>query len=295
MEEAIDWFDDLDVAASRADAQLLPLLRDRTDPEPPWLNFPHLEPIRSMQRWSRYRASAAIGCLEKEKARLSLTSGFRLVQASGSEPTSPEHLTTLTMALIIIRPVWDSLHGRIWSDAELQWLDSEIAQIDIITNYRRCLQAETAFSATAIDHIKTSPNLYREFLGNKAFVKRLLFSAIPNGHVDLKKARHVQNLARLQDALHSDNFTTVKTELESLTADPKKGPPNLLGMLDDMSMFRKTTISTAVVHTQVQQARLAITLERYYLKHHRYPKELNSLIPRSLSDFVKSGPQLWPC
>ena len=229
------------------------------DPQQPWLlSAPHLGAIRRIQQWLSYRASTAIGCGEKEKARLSLTSGFRLIQASGSEQTLIAHLVTLTMTAILIRPVWDSLHERIWSDAELQWLESEFAKIDFINNYKRCLQTEAAFAVTAIDHLRASPRSYRELMVFEESPPIVQLSLIPKGHFDLEKRRRVLGLARLQDALKTANFATVKAEVDALTEESQNDAPSaFLRMLGDVRMFNISTTTTAAMETQIQQARLA--------------------------------------
>ena len=276
----MDWFDELDEATTRPKAQLLPLFRERVDPKKPWaLSSPHLAAIRYMQSLLGHRASAAISCGEKNKARLSLTSSFRLIQAAGSERTLIGHLVTLTMAAIVVRPVWDSLHERIWSDAELQWLDSELAQLDFITNYKRSLQTETAFAVTATDFLRTAPRSASEFMefGESPSLARL--SWIPKGHFEFEKARRIQELARLQDALDTDNFTTVKTEFDAIQSESRTTIHPAFRMLGDVSMFKFSAINTAAMETKVQQARLAVALERHYLEHQSYPNELSRLIP----------------
>lgn len=285
IEEAIDWFGELDAATSRPNAQVLPLTADRLDPSNPFLlSTPHLGTLRGMVRWLSYRAIAAVGCGEKSTVRTSLTSGFRLVQAETAEPTLIGQLVAMTMTATMMRPIWDSLHERLWTDAELQWLDSELSRLDTLSGYRQSLMTENAFGATAWDYLKgASMKDYRELMGlgvqgnggPAAFV-RLKLS--PDGWFDQQKAIHVRMMNRLLDALSVGDFSKARETLESIRGEKihYKSPFTLFG---DLSMFSKSCLTAATIHTLVQEARIAVAMERYFLREQSYPQALEDLVP----------------
>ncbi len=293
IEESIDWFHQVDQAATRPRAQILPLIRDHFDRSQPWtLALPYLSAVRSAALWLSYRAQAAIGCGDTETAKVSLTGILRLIQGMENEPMLINQIASYSMRAMLIHQLWMSLHRRLWDDAELQEWERELAQLQPYQRFRYSLRTETAFMMTSLEHFKELS--LSEALGPQpSLFARMQLALMPKGRLDQEKAKGIERFTRMQKALEVANFSLAKPLMEALDHEYQNERSSLMQGLDNPDMVRRWMVSAAVATTLVRQARIAIALERHFLAHQRYPETLEALVPNAI-DVLPEDPMGQP-
>ncbi len=191
----------------------------------------------------------------------------------------------------------EGLERHSWNDQQLVVLDDDLGKIDLLSLYRLEVRGQFACSIIpALDHFRADRYWLWDRRGTyePPWGYRLFFQFVPNGWVDELKATYTKYF--LFEAIHTVDSASHRVFPNKEENPPSSSPgsdPRGLGPPYDMwpeeltwSLYHRHGDFMQMAYTQVQidQARIACWLERYYLAHDEYPAALDSLVPSYGSD-----------
>ena len=192
---------------------------------------------------------------------------------------------------ITLNGVADGLKDRAWSDDELRQMETEFAKVRVWQDYRMALSSERGFA-----------NWYGNLLADPASRGRVISwmsgpGSAPGNAPQMYVPRRVYRDNQLRQNQNFDELIARASE-DGSHFDPDgpnpSSPANLRGPFDyyyyfmfrvsgQMSQSRNEFV---FAQTILDQARLAIALERWRLARGAYPETLAELVP----DFIAAVP-----
>ena len=238
----------------------------------------------------RLRAHLAVH--ESAAALADFQDGLQAYRALQDEPMLLSAMLRICVLSLTLPGVADGLKDRAWSDDELRQIESELAKVRVWQDYRMAFSSERGFA-----------NWYGDLLADPASRGRVI--ALMGGPGSAPSATPLTYVPR---RVYRDNQLRQNQNFDELIArvsedgsrfDPDgpnpSSPVNLRGPFDYyyFFMFRiSTRISQSsrnefvFAQTILDQARLAIALERWRLARGAYPETLAELVP----DFIAAVP-----
>lgn len=238
----------------------------------------------------RLRAHLAVH--ESAAALADFQDGLQAYRALQDEPTLLAAMLRIYVLSFTLNGVADGLKYRAWSDDELRQMETELAKVRVWQDYRLALSSERGFT-----------NWFGDLLADHASRGRVIAGMAGPGF-----APGATPLMHVPRRVYRDNQLRQNQNFDELIArasedgsrfDPDgpnpSSPANLRGPFDYyyFFMFRiSTRISQSKVdefvfaQTHLDQARLAIALERWRLARGAYPETLAELVP----DFIAAVP-----
>lgn len=256
--------------------------------EPPCVMLlPHLSILKGMATVLELRAIANLDLGQTELAFADLELGFRLAASVRDEPLLIDHLVRLAMLSLNLQVVREGLARHAWNDAQLATIETNLAAIDILTEYKQAIRGECAMSTGTVEYVRRQGwNVDRRLIDgdyDASWLSTLAYRLMPGGWFQQNKA----HIARL-----FQDYTLVAVDLQPRRVSPDiseagekaaeqvgSGPYSFfVGML--FPSVSRATAKSARMQTYVDAARLACALERYRLAQNRLPDSLNALQPR---------------
>jgi hypothetical protein len=257
--------------------------------------LPHLGVLKGISGGVRLRALAELSLGKTGAAASDVELGFRLAGAAQSEPFLISKLVRIAQIEAGIQPLWEGLARRQWSEGHLATFDQELAKIDLLAEYQRAMRSERLFAFEYLDLMRHNPRFYRELFMTMENPKSKSSSdsspiplIMPGGWFDQNKVQ----LGRLyQDYVYPMVDTKgqlispsgCKRTAETVETNLRGFPPYhaLAALL--FPALAKSAERVAQTQTAVNQARIAIALERYRLRHGHFPDSLVMLAPDFIS------------
>lgn len=242
--------------------------------------------IRTAAQWL---GSAVLIDLNRQRKTESLTNLIALIelaQCHEHEGTFGFQMIRIALAQLVVHVLWETLQAPMWSDSELQQLQDACQQVDLGRPLLFSLRIERATGlnyfamarrgdTNATDFIRLSkssegPDVYTGFWRMALSPKdERVFLEIMQGFVEaLDNAVKARSGRELDDRLNSDRV--LHGRLASYRYPMSyAATPSVIGAL-------KRWVRTETLR---QLALAAIGLERYRLRHGRYPERLEELVP----------------
>ena len=105
--------------------------------EPPAaILLPHLAGLKGPAQVLQLRAIAELQNGQSDQALADVKLMLRLGDSIHTEPFLISHLVSIAIMNLTLQPVWEGLAQHQWSDAQLVELDSELAKLDFLSDYR---------------------------------------------------------------------------------------------------------------------------------------------------------------
>ncbi|MDE3068311.1 MAG: hypothetical protein KGJ60_12260 [Verrucomicrobiota bacterium] len=279
--------------ASRLPYSRFPLTYDK---EPPGeILLPHLAPLKSCVQTLMLRAIAELQNGQSDQAFADVKLMLYLINSIRSEPFLISHLVRIAMLQITLQPIYDGLAEHKWSDAQLNELDSELAKLNFMADFKLAMRGEMILCQIGFfdylrHHPKELPVMINASAGTPPILARTLLDLIPKGWFyqnQLRCARAMEGILQVANAKEEIFFpsmarkmdTTMKTERRHLNASNLIEPLLLPTLAPAAERF-------AYAQESADLARMAIALERYHLAHGEYPASLDVLAPQ----FIKKLP-----
>ncbi len=271
---------------------------------------PHLSRIRQMENYLRLHATAHLEQGAADLAFSDLKLGFRLAKSIEDEPFIISQLIRISALQSSLQMLREGLTRRRWTDEQLGWFQSRLAEIDLVSSAERVLHSQLAFEVEAIDQARRGVIPLRVLL--EAYDPQTRAGYDPSTLEELARTPigkaapsgwYYQNMLATAH-FFEDYFMPVvdgrthrlfPEKAERALTDPKKlraTPYNLLA-----SFFMKSQVfepelgnyfvRTARIQTALDHAALACALEKHRLARGSYPETLNGLVP----EFAKSLPR----
>ena len=281
--------------ASQLPYSRFPLDYDTEDPAE--ILLPHLSMLKQCSVALQLRAIAELQNDQSGQALADVKLALRLTDSIRLEPFLITHLVRIAMVQITLQPIYEGLAEHKWSEAQLAELDSELAKLDFLPDYRLAMRGEMVLCQEGIiDYLRRHPEKISNVSGyvsaddgnstssGPIFKSFSYYSLIPSGWFyqnELRGSRFtVQQYLPLADLEHrivspaSLHRAETAFDLEFKRANPYN---RLEAML--LPSLGGAVKKFAYAQSSVDLARVAIALERYHLAHGEYPESLDALTP----------------
>ena len=276
-------FDELIAAAQRPLALLTPPPRERIDA---WRQGDVFCPTSELMNLSRFvlmrsRAAAALGRNDEAAALSSVI--WKLGRASLPESTVLSHYVAKTIERLWISSVGTIVRGRQADDPMLLELLGQCgSDWSPEKDLQRTFRGEGSYLTASFRGLLAQASDFGNSLGSPSFEERMIRYG-PSGWVDHNIATGLRRIHRhYLSPLATGGFATLPAScdvMDSITSSSMEqwAPDRFLGVLSGLF----TPLSKGIVsHAQrIRLTLLAIAMERYRLKHGRYPPDATALVP----------------
>ncbi len=263
------------------------------DMEPPaGILLPHLAGLKRCAQVLQLRAIAELQNGQSDKALADVKLMLRLSDSIRTEPFLISHLVRIAIAHIALQPVWEGLAAHQWSDAQLGGLDSELAKVDLLTDYQTAMRGELMLCEIGdIEYLRHFPAEASDLMGDSAgdrsgrVLQWTIWQAIPHGWFYQNELHCARPMLEYYLPLADVNRRMVRPgdvqRADSVVTSGLKhaNPYNIIARLI-LPALGGAVRKSAYGQESVDLARVAIALERYRLVHGKYPESLDPLAPQ---------------
>jgi hypothetical protein len=261
---------------------------------------PALLSFRGAARTLRLRALANLQRGRSDLALKDVQTCLRIAHHLRKEPNLLAGLLNVAIVGIAGQPVWEGLQDHRWSEAELKCLEDELGRLDLLASARLAWEGErmmhiVSFSCLA-EGIPCPKGLMDEQTTNKA--KSL--GALGKGWI----YRNLLELDRfwaeyLIDPIQPSQHQLIPKESAGEWLQRRQHRKDLVMALIAIPALVGQLPKMARLQTGVDQARIAIALERFRRARGRYPESLSELSPTLMAqipnDVMTGQPLHYKC
>lgn len=280
-----------DLAPQRSQAMFTPGMRERELPEMLFaLALRHYAGAQNLARLLCLRARAAMDAKLGAEAMRSLLAAEKIAIACESEPLLIGCLVGFAAESMVNESLWEGLRQRLFTDAELQTLQSLIGSHDLdkvllqaFRGERACAVSSLGWMQNASGSRKSMPSKEFPEFANEIFGLSLRrIKIVPDGlfhhwmsviaEMEWKYAVRPLRDGGIREALKEG--VAMKAELDAHESRPDYYLPRMA-----LPAFSTVCANAAMVQARQHQVLAAIALERFFLKHGKYPATLRELVP----------------
>jgi len=256
----------------------------------------HVGPMLRLSRWLYLRALARVERGLAQGAGEDVVAMLRLAKAFEDEPTLLGQLVGTAIANQGLRVVGFGLASGVWSDGDLENIETSLAKLNLVGSGWRALRGEMVFGLASIEAVMSGIVRERED-GAADDPIRTLFSAAPSGWLDQNRARlarfYVEGLLPAYDAkLRRMDFPRLHRLAMELMKHGRS--PYWVFPRQMASITESICPQIAMTQTQADLARIAIALERWRREKGSFPASLAEVVAAQgltgLHDFATGGP-----
>lgn len=207
-----------------------------------------------------------------------------LADAAHREPMAISYVMALIHDIQVFEVVWHLLQQRGLGEADLKTVQDRLARI---SPERSFLQASRTELVAALEMMDDLASKHRVGDFNSQFMSAS--SHIPRWFVASNKASMVEmNLDVVIQPLKDGGLPVALSQLAQGWKSEAAGNKRLLrvgSLFANMALpsIRSIIGNAVTVEASARQAVIACALERYYVKHQRYPEALSALLPEYLT------------
>ena len=247
--------------------------------------LPHLAPLKGISQTLRLRAVARLAADDKQGAFEDVKLGLRFAELLKSEPLLISQLVRIASLQLAMQPLWEGAVLHDWSETQLVEFQQILAKMDFLASYGVATRTERAFGNATIDELRTGKMPFSSLgeigdgmPGTANGVSRF----IPSGWYRLNQL----TLNRLFQEQCLPVIDAEKHRVQTALAGGIDEAPELKGA-GVFNVFARLLLpavgksASKFAHAQasVDLALTACALERYRLKHGKYPANLDPLVP----------------
>ena len=250
--------------------------------------LPHLAAVKRYSLVLRLRAIAELQNGQSDQALADVKLELRLVDSIRTEPFLISHLVRIAVLQITLQPIYEGLAKHQWSDAQLVALDSELAKLDFLADYKLAMRGEMGLQGGNIDylmhHRRELSNMASESGGSPP-PPPFINSLIPTGWFYQNRLNCARMMMEYDIPLADVNQQTVSPAAVRRADSAFSAEVKRLTPYDILERLLLPALGNAVkkfayAQSSVDLARTAIALERYRLAHGGYPDSLDALAPQ---------------
>ena len=249
--------------------------------------------LRTVAQVCAFHGSAALASHHHELAFGDLRALHRLAGGLEDDGVLVGMMIRTAILGLELQPFWEGWAADRWSDEELAAFQQEFAQVDLLAEVRRTLQAERASVHADVLDPKNRADVQAMFLPDcpwRAPVAEGLWNKgreqvmrfIPRGWICQNVVYYDRRMEQSMPASLSARPPFVSPrELEAI---PARGGPGLYTQLAAVAVpnSAKALKTVVFVQTQLNQARIVCALERFRHAQRRYPETFAELRPTYL-------------
>lgn len=256
--------------------------------EPCWaILLPHLAQLKGLTQLTHLRATAALEAGRPEDALADLKVGFRISDSIRDEPILISHLVRVACLAINLQTVREGLQRHAWNESQLAELQTYLASVDLLAEYKLAMRGERAFNTTGLDSLRRQRFQLNamDYLGSEDggsastpnpwgmptgwFYQNML--TISRMHQDFILAAVDEKARRV----FPEPCEALDSKLESL----RLGPYSIFAKML-MPALSKAVRKSARMQFYVDAASIACALERHRIANGTFPETLTTLAPR---------------
>lgn len=258
--------------------------------EPSWgILLPHLAYLKGLIQVTQLRAVAALETGRSDEALADLKVGFRLSDSIREEPILIDHLVRLAGLAINLQTLREGLLRHAWNESQLAGLQTYLASVDLLAEYKHAMRGERAFNTAGLDYLRRQRFRLNavDYLGSEDGGA----ASTPNP-VLMPAGWFYQNMLTISE-LHQNFILTFVDEknrrvypgqcaaLDSRLGGMRSGPYTIFAKLL-MPALSRAIAKSARMQFYVDAAQVACALERYRLANGKFPETLEALAPQFL-------------
>lgn len=265
-----------------------PHARFQTSFEPNGVTLRHLATGKSIMFVMRTRATAHIANGSPERALQEATHGYLIALRLTEDPMLISFLVRIACLDVNHHGLWEGLWYRSWNEDQLLRAQRLLAGIDLFQHFTVCLKGERTMTERLYileenerkpmvksRHHNQDPGFEREY---NRFIKWA-----PAGWFRAGSLETALMFDELEGAASTNRSIIGLPLAATRVGDWERHPSNhnYLARIRS-SNLGKHWLKVCRAQTELNQAITACALERFYLKHERYPKGLDELVPEYL-------------
>jgi hypothetical protein len=271
-----------------------PIKYDTDDPAA--ILLPHLAAIKRCAQVLQLRAIAELQNGQSEKALDDVKLMLRLTDSIRTESFLVSHLVRIAVLQIALQPVWEGLAEHQWSDEQLVVLDSELAKLDFLADYKLTMHGGMGFQLGIVlflqKHPEQFPNLLSDVSSNDHKSKAesivtaaMVFHLVPSGWFyqnQLHCVRAMEEFYLPIADVHQQTVTPALVRRADEAVEKERKNPSPFNILESLALpaLGNAVKKFAYAQSSTDLARVAIALERYRLAHGEFPESLDALAPQ---------------
>jgi len=284
---------DPELAELRAATVSRPLARYpiEYDFEPAWaILLPHLAPLKGLIQLTQLRALVELEAGQPTEALADLKVGFRISDSIRNEPILIDHLVRIAGLAIDLQTVREGLLRHAWNESQLAELQTYLASLDLLAEYKLAMRGERAFNTAGLDYLRRQRFQLdaMDYLGSEDGGS----ASTPNPGW-MPTGWYYQNMLTISK-MHQDFILAAVDEkarrvypekCEALDAKLGSLPPRPYSIFARMLMpaLSKAVRKSARMQFYVDATGIACALERYRIANGTFPVTLTALAPRFLA------------
>lgn len=259
--------------------------------------LPHLANLKSITSLLTLRATARLEAGQPDAALRDVESAWRLCASLDREPFVISQLVQISLQAITLGAVAHGTALHRWEDRHLHKLDELLRSANKLQSWVFCVRSEAAFMADQLSKMERNRALAEKAVAELEDVVGMHDERVLKNGRDINRwvvryapaGWYYQWLVREETVMLSSlGPTFVNAERRRVSWQNQPGiPPKLwfdrLWPLQNVEgSFIKTAAKCARLQTNFDHARIAIALERHWLRHRAYPERLDALVPEFL-------------
>ena len=294
-----------DEAAKRPLAVFTPGIHERKMPELLFtLRLPHYPGVQTLARALALRARTAVAAGESAEATRSILAIQLLATACKQEALLIGFLVGNTMEMVALEPLWLGLREHAFAEDDLRRLQEAFGSDQRTQALLLAMRGELAAGLNAVEFLQIGASgrlpmdqyLTKALSADGTLPPRLLGRGVPGGLFDhWKSVAAEMELRYLIQPLKKGSLREAVRRGEEATANLQRNsnvflhPDYIMARLMLPAVSRVSS-QTLLLEARQRQALAALALERFFVKHAKYPAALTELTP----DFLPAVP-LDPC
>jgi hypothetical protein len=262
--------------------------------------MPHVGHIISLSRFLSLRAVAEMEAGDGAAALKDVLLMLRLSDTLRTEPTLIALLVRISALGTANQAIWEGIARGVWNDEQLATLQERLGAYDLYPDIANAFRTERAWMLTIMENtllngnLSTLLNLVDMAGQSKQPRDNLSVMSVaylyPRGWIYSDLAflsnthqRWIDEIDKRQEGLRPKNYQFLESEMAQWDFPTKiKHLISSLALPSIVSVVNKG----AAAQTGLDEARVALAIERYRLAHGEVPETLEALVPQ----FLKSVP-----
>jgi hypothetical protein len=258
------------------------------DEDPAEILLPHLAEIKRCSLVLQLRALAELQNNQSDEACKDVKLMFRLADSVRTEPFIITHLVRIVIVQFALQPVYEGLAKQQWSDAQLAELDSELAKLDFLADYKFSIGGERAAHVKIVAWLERGRGHLQELSGNMEDGNQnapvLPLYLAPKGWF-YQNDLAIAKLDQVWIGVVNDEQQTVSPHAAILARNTVNRAFRHRGLYNVLTRMLVAPLDgyaerVAFAQNAVNMARTAIGLERFRLAHAEFPDLLDALTPQ---------------
>jgi hypothetical protein len=251
------------------------------------ISLPHLASIKGLSLVCDLRAIAELDSHRSADALADLQLALRLSDSIRNEPFLIDHLVRIATLNLVMQGIREGLTRHAWSDSQLAELGTNLASIDLLSEYGSAIRGENAMHISGIDYMRSQGLRGSRFdAPDESQPGSGAFRWMPAGW-------YYQNMVVLGEYSRDYLFTAI--DASNRVVDPASGDMMLRSLsmqkLGPYNFFAKLMLPAlanadrraARGQTLLDETRVACALERYRMQQKQLPDSLQALAPQYIS------------